>query len=207
MIGRGKCLQLPIDSGVLSTELRIVHQLELGTEDFECGPTRGIRAPLTRFKKLRNVHESTFGTFYSASYVHDGVLSPNTEGGHDYAMRSNRRMHQPSHPSEDHGANESHLSWSFGLSHKTLKTSRIPSRSIFPKLSGLVTSSYHHQSSLVWRWDIVVIFTKLSRSLIPTSKEIKQCVNGTVAKLSGCVPITSRYSKSIRLVLMELRGR
>jgi hypothetical protein len=118
---RGKCIQLPIDSGVLSTELRIVHQLELATEDFECGPTRGIRAPLTRFTKLRNVHESTFGTFYSASYVHDGVLSPNTEDGHDYAMRSNRRMHQPRHPSEDHGATESHLLWSFGLSHKTLK--------------------------------------------------------------------------------------
>jgi len=51
-----------------------------------------------------------------------GVLNPSTEGGHDYTTRSNnKRMHQPRLSSEDHGANELHLSWLLGLSHKTWK--------------------------------------------------------------------------------------
>jgi len=137
-----------------------------------------------------------------------GVLSPSTEGGHDYTTRSNnRRMHQPRLSSEDHGENELHPSWLLGLSHKTWKISRIPPRSVFPKVSGLVTFSYHHRSSLVWRWDVVVIFTKLSRSLIPIFKGIKQCGNGAVAKPSGCVPTSLDIASQSDPFLMELRGR
>lgn len=190
-----------IDSRVLSTELKSVHQLELATEDIECGPTRGIRAPPTK-----NVHESTFGTFCSASYVRDGVLSPSTEGGHDYAMRSNNRCMVTRGSSPKTMERTNYTSHGRSDFHTNLVdfSNTVP----FDLSKGVGSGDFQLSPSIVSYMALGRCrhFDQVTRSLIPISEKIKQCVNRAVAKLSGCVTTSLDIVSQSDSFLMELRG-